>query len=114
VLNGWQKIGAIKLDVGLSREEFYYADCISIQGSAIIGYQLISDRVIADEAAEVDVHDLADVVQLFSVEFDGSTYGGGEALDHGSYGYFFKKTNGRFGKVCTTPAATRVDACVFT
>lgn len=50
-------------------------------------------KLILDETSRVDASDLADISTCFSSNLDGSIYAGGEAFDHGSYGFFYKMTN---------------------
>ncbi|MCY0911389.1 hypothetical protein [Massilia antarctica] len=76
----------------IARGEFFYADCIAINSSQIVGYEIKNHKIEIDHQIPVDISDLTDIFPNFSVEMGESTYVGGEAASHGSCGFFYKKT----------------------
>lgn len=75
----------------LCNENLFYANCIATN-ALISSFSVIENKILLDGDDVVDFSNLADICHIFLVEHDGSQYGGGEALNHGSYGFFYKKT----------------------
>lgn len=84
------------LDVNnlLSQGNLIYDDCIIIGSSKVIGFSCDASKVVLGCEICIDAADLSDIGYKFSFETNGSVYCGGESSDHGSYGFFLKKTNG--------------------
>lgn len=89
-----QRTGADAVDVDnlIRQDNLLFDDCVVVGNSKVIGFSRIDKRIVIDETIVIDASDLSDIDYLFSQEIDGSNYAGGEASDHGSYGFFFKKT----------------------
>ncbi|MES2636249.1 MAG: hypothetical protein V4605_02910 [Pseudomonadota bacterium] len=82
---------AIKL---LENDEFFYADFIAIRNSKIFSYDLTDGKITLNQNATINEFDIVEIYIIFSVEINGSIYAGGESPVHGSYGFFYKKTDG--------------------
>lgn len=73
-------------------ESLFYADCIALSRTRVIGYTIAGARLALDDTIGVEESDVTDAFERFSVEIDGATYAGGEGTSHGSYGFFYKRT----------------------
>ncbi len=76
-------------------ESLFQADCIAFSRTRVTGYTVAGSRLDLDEAIEIDVSEVTDAFERFSIEIDGVTYAGGEGASHGSYGFFYKRTGHR-------------------
>lgn len=84
------------MDAGglLEQEKFYCANCIATGAFNVEAYELDGGRPRIAADTKIDPENLTDVGQSFLVRVGESFYGGGEAIAHGSYGYFFKRSDG--------------------
>jgi hypothetical protein len=82
----------VDVDNLLNEGNLFYEDCILVGNSTPIGFHRVDNRIVIDELGTIDESDLTDIAYLFSREIDGSTYAGGEGFNHGSYGFFLKRT----------------------
>lgn len=73
-------------------ESFFYADCIALSRTRVIGYTIAGARLALDDLIGIDESDVTDAFERFSIEIDGAIYAGGEGASHGSYGFFYKRT----------------------
>lgn len=89
--------GETELDVNnlLNQENLFFDNCILTRASNLIGFHIDADKVILDSELTIDQFELSAIGYHFSVEINGSVYAGGEGLNHGSYGFFYKKTDGK-------------------
>lgn len=76
----------------IHHENLFFTDWILIGSSKILGFHRVEHRIVVDELVTIDESDLSVIGYLFSVEIEGCNYSGGEAAEHGSYGFFLKKT----------------------
>ena len=88
------KTGEIVVDTSglIGDEEFFYANCILLKSGEVLGYSPKNGRIEIDPGVSFDGSDLTDLMQMFRVDVDGSSYVGGEGSAHGSCGFFYKKT----------------------
>lgn len=83
------------LDVNtlISKEEFYYSNCIYTRSLGLLHYSLTQDGLTPYEGGQFNEDDLTDIFANFTYELRGSIYVGGEASAHSSCGFIYKTTN---------------------
>lgn len=78
----------------INNEQFFYADCVVIGPATIRGYTVENSKIKIDESILINQNDVTEIARIFAVESNDVCYAGGEAFAHGSFGFFFKTTQG--------------------
>ncbi|WP_317635615.1 hypothetical protein [Xylocopilactobacillus apicola] len=68
----------------VSRENFYFSDCIFIRNEGLFSYSLAKDMLVIKNEVPIDEDDLTDIFANVTINHNGAVYVAGESATHGS------------------------------
>ena len=75
----------------VGQSKLFYEDCIVLGNSKVLKFHRAGNRINTDEPMTIDEPELVSLGYLFSQNVGAISYAGGEAAEHGSYGFSRKQ-----------------------